>query len=275
MLIIAAQDTLAKYLSLIYPVPMVAAWRYGVHLLVLALVLGPRLGHLLRTEQPWMQAGRSVLLYVLTILFITAITLIPIADGTAIMFVAPILVTALSVPLLGEKVGMRRWAGVLVGFIGALIVVRPGSGLFGTGSFLALGAAFCFACFQISTRILSRTDHALTTLFYSSVGGTVISLAVLPFFYEAPAWEHVPLLVLLGIVGAVSHFALISAFVHAEAAAVTPFTYTSLIWTTLLGFVVFSEFPDNWTIFGAFIIAVSGVYIHYRERMLNKRRDKD
>ena len=266
MVLIGSQDTLAKYLSQFYPVPVVVWVRYLVHFIILSAILAPRLKQLAPTTRPGLQAVRSILLYLITIFFIVGLTYMPIAEATAVMFVSPLLVTAFSVPLLGENVGIRRWVGVAVGLVGALVIIRPGTEMMQWAALLPLAAAVTFALFQISNRIINRTDHVLTSLFYSSVGGTVISSAILPLYWEMPALEHWPLLVLLGVIGASTHFAMLRAFAFAPAAVVSPFSYTGLIWAVLLGYLVFAEVPDMWTISGALIIVISGLYILFRER---------
>lgn len=270
MVFAASQDSLGKWLSLLYPVPLVIWARYMVHFLMVSVILSPRLPDMVRTRRPVLQILRSILLYMITVLFITALTRIQVTDGTAIMFIAPIIVTALSPALLGEKVGVRRWIGVAIGFLGALIVIRPGGGFTDWGALMALGAAFCYGLFQLSTRVINRDDHAMTTMFYTAVGGTVISSLVLPFYWVAPDPVHWPALIGMGIFGAATHFSLIRAFAHADAVVISPFGYTHLIWATGIAYVVFNEVPDGWTVIGALVIAGSGLYILYRERQRAK-----
>jgi drug/metabolite transporter (DMT)-like permease len=260
-------DTVAKYLSQTYPVPQVLWARYIFHMVLIVLFLGRRLPLTLRTARLGLQLLRSVFLLTATGFFFTAISFVPLADATAIMFVAPILVTALSMPLLREYVGPRRWASVFVGFLGALIIIRPGTEAMDPAALFALGAAGAYGLYQIATRRLSGSDTAYTTLFYSgSVGALATSLFV-PLFWVPPSPEDWAIMASLGLFGGLGHFALIRALEAAPIATVTPFNYASLLWATLLGFVVFDDLPDVWTALGAAIIAGSGLYIVYRERV--------
>ncbi len=262
-----SMDALAKYLSQSYPVLQVVWARYVFHLLILALVLGPRLPRVVRTGRLGLQFLRSLFLLGATGLFFAALSFIPLADATAIMFVAPILVTAMSMPLLGEHVGPQRWASVVVGFLGALVIIRPGSDAMEPAALLALGAASCYGFYQIATRRLSATDAPLTTLMYSAAVGVLVSCAVVPFFWVTPSPADWLAMMGLGLFGALGHFALIKAFQAATAVTVTPFGYVNLLWAVLFGFVMFGELPDAWTVLGAAIIAASGLYILHREKL--------
>jgi drug/metabolite transporter (DMT)-like permease len=265
-LFFVSMDALAKHLSQSYPVPQVVWARYVFHVLLLALLLGGRVRGVLRTRRLGLQLLRSVFLLGATGLFFTALSFIPLADASAIMFVAPILVTALALPLLGEHVGPRRWASVVVGFGGALIIIRPGGEGMEPTALFALGAATSYAFYQIATRRLAHSDRPLTTLAYSALLGALATSAVVPAFWVAPDWTGWAGMVGLGLFGGTGHFALIKAFETAPAATVTPFGYAALIWATAYGFVLFGDLPDLWTVLGAAIIAASGLYIFHRER---------
>lgn len=271
MLLFVTMDTVAKYLARDYPVPQVVWARFFFHALLLALLLGPRLRTTAITRRPGLQILRSGLLTVTTILFFTGLSYLPLADASALMQIGPLVVTALSMPLLGEHVGVRRWAGVVIGFAGALIIVRPGADAMQPAAFFPLAAAASYGLYQIATRMLSRTDAPLTTLFYTPAIGALAMSAALPFFWTTPDMAGWALMALVGLIGGVSHFTLIKAFTSAPAATVAPFGYTSLIWATIYGLAIFGDFPDLWTIAGASIIAGSGLYILHREH-LRKRR---
>ena len=259
-------DTTAKYLSQSYSVLEVMWARYLFHALTLVVFLRKRLIFTLRTERPLLQLLRSTTLLAGTGFFVFGISFIPLADASAIFFLAPILVTALSMPLLGERVGLRRWIGVLIGFIGAAIVIRPGTGMMNVGSLLILAAAFVYAIYMITTRVLNRTDSALTTTVYSSVVGTVACCIAAPFVWVMPDAKSWALMVMLGILGAISHYILILSFRYAPAAVVSPFDYSRLIWSVLFGVIIFGDIPDVWTIVGSLVIAASGLYILHREQ---------
>lgn len=267
MAMFVGMDTVAKHLTSRYPVPFVIWGRYIFHALIVVLVLLPRLRSLLRTKRPWMQLVRSSLLTLATFLMVTALSRIPLADANAILLLAPLVVTALSMPLLGEPVGVRRWAGVAVGFLGAMVIIRPGAALFDPWSFFALGAACCFGLVQLATRSLARDDAPLTTLIFTASVGALVSTAAVPGWWVWPVATDWIWIAATGLLGAIGHFGLIKAMEHASAATVAPFTYTGLIWAVLLGYLVFNEFPDVWTFVGAALIVASGLYIWHRERV--------
>jgi drug/metabolite transporter (DMT)-like permease len=172
-----------------------------------------------------------------------------------------------SAPVLGEPVGPRRWAAVIIGFGAVLIIIRPGAELLHWAVFLPLLVAACFAIYQITTRILSATDSSLTTLFYSATAGAVAMTLVLPFEeWRTPDLAGWGLMAFLGLIGSLGHFVMIRAFTNAPASSLAPFSYLTLVWATLLGFVVFGDLPDRWTVLGAVILAASGLYVLYRER---------
>ncbi len=259
-------DAVVKYLARTYPVPQIVWARYCFHILTMGLLLFPRFGvKLFRTRRIGLQVWRSLLLLAATFLFFTAISFIPLADAGAISIVSPLLVTALSVWLLKERVGVPRWLAVVVGFCGALIVLRPGLGVMHPASLLVLGTAVCFALYQITTRQLSGTESPYTTLFYTALVGTVVMCAVAPFVWEPPDPEGWGLMILIGFLGAIGHYALIKAFDYAQPSLLAPFNYTQLIWATLLGFFMFGDFPDRWTILGALVVASSGLFVLHRE----------
>jgi len=260
-------DATAKYLLARYPLIEVVWARFVFHMLIVVLVLWPRLRAHVRARRPALQLLRSLLLLATTVLFFVGVNLLPLADASAIMFTSPILLTVLAIPLLGERVGPHRWAAVGLGFLGALIVVRPGMGVMGTGAAVLLGAACCNALYQLITRKLRVVDDPLTTLLYTATVGTVLLALAVPASWVAPDPRHWPLFVLLGAFGGLGHFTLIKAFQRAPAAVVAPFSYANLLWATGYGFVIFGDLPDLWTLVGAAIIASGGLYILHRERL--------
>lgn len=267
MMLFVSLDTTAKYLSQTLPVPQVVWARYTAHALILVVLFAPRLPRLLKTKRLGLQLVRSFMLLSTTLLFFLGLSQVPLASASSIMFLTPIIVTALSVPLLKEQVGPRRWAGVLVGFMGAMIVIRPGADVLHSASMLIFAATFFNALFHITTRILGRTEDALTTLIYTAALGALISSLWAPFFWAWPSPKEWALIGLLGIFGAASQYALIKAFEAAAPAVIAPFNYTTLLWATLYGYILFGDLPDRWTLLGAAIIIASGLYIFYRERV--------
>lgn len=264
VVLFVAQDALGKYLSSRYPVWQVVWSRYAFHMVLMApLILRGRV--VVRTSRPVLQLFRSFMLVGVTCLFFYSVQFMPIATANAVGFLAPLLVTALSVPLLGEKVGPRRWAAVLVGFAGVLVVIRPGAEM-DPVMILPVAMAFCFALYQISTRLLSRTDAALTTLFWTAVGGLAASTPMLTFGWRMPDPMGWVLLVGIGALGCVSHLMMIKAYSFAPASVLAPFTYTQLVLAIPAGFLLFGDMPDAWMVVGSLLIVGSGLYIWHRER---------
>jgi len=264
----ALMDTTAKYLSRTYPVPAIVWARYFTQTLVMILVLGPRLRlDLLRTRRPGLQIARGFTLALATLLFFSALSLMPIAEASAITFVSPLLLTALSVLLLRERVPPVAWIAVAAGFVGVLFIIRPGGAVFSAAAALPLATACCFAGYQIMTRQLANVDSSFTTLFYSAIVGTALMSLVVPFFWHPPeSLLHGLLLVTLGVLGAVGHFVLIRAFHYAPASVLAPFVYSQLVAALILGEAVFGDFPDGWSLVGMAIIVASGVFIALRAR---------
>ncbi|UCH73418.1 MAG: DMT family transporter [Rhodospirillales bacterium] len=267
MFLFVSMDAIVKHLLQTYPVPQVAWARFFFHTVLLAAVLGRRLPATFATRRRGLQVLRSGLLTVTTLQFFGGLYFLPLAEMTAIMQSAPLLVTALSLPLLGEHVGIRRWAGVAVGFAGALIIIRPGTEAMQLAALLPLGAALTFALYQITTRILSRTDATFNTLLYTPLIGAIALSIAAPFFWVMPDLEGWVLMILTGMFGGLGHFTMIRAFTWAPAATVSPFGYSALVWAALFGLVLFGDFPDAWTIAGALVIVGSGLYILHREHM--------
>lgn len=272
MFLFVSMDTTAKYLIQNHPVFQVVWGRYFFHVVVLLIVLAPRLRSLLVTQNLKLQLIRSLLLLTTTGCFFTGLNYVQLADASAIMMMCPIFVTALSMPVLKEYVGPRRWASVIVGCIGALIIIRPGGGLFQPAVFFPIAAAVLYAIYQVSTRFLSQSDSVLTTLFYSATIGAIISSAVVPFYWEPLSPKEWGLMLLLGLIGGLGHFSLIKAFSVSPVATVAPFSYTNLLWAAGYGYWIFGDLPDQWTVIGASVIIASGLYIFHREQM--QKREK-
>jgi drug/metabolite transporter (DMT)-like permease len=268
-----ALDAVMKYLLQFHPLVQVTWARFFFATMVAAIACGGRLPALAKSRMPGAQLTRSSLLMVTTGLFNAGIRTVPLATATTIMFLSPILVTVLSIPMLGEKVGVRRWAGVIVGFIGAMIVVKPweaGLGGLGAGALFLLAACFSNATYQIVTRRV-RGDDPMTSLLYTAAAGAVVTSSIVPWHWSSPSAFHWMLFVASGLLGGIGHLCLIRAFRVAPASTVVPFSYSALVWSTLFGIVIFHEFPgDYWTWAGAALIIASGLYIFHRERQLGK-----
>ena len=259
-------DATAKYLTRSYPVVEIVWARYLFHTIFAIAWAGAQLPDAVRRARFGMQFLRGLFLVGTTLLFFLAIRTMPLADATSIMFLSPILVTALSVPLLREQVGPRRWLGVAAGFAGALIIVRPGAGVIQFAALLAVVAAAINALYQITTRLINRTDRPITTNVYSAAVGTVAASLGLPFAWAMPDVQGWLLMAFAGLCGAIGHYCMIKAYEAAPAAVVAPIGYVGLIWSTFYGYLLFGDLPDHWTVIGALIIVGSGLYILYRER---------
>ncbi len=226
---------------------------------------------LTRTSRPFMQVGRSALLLLSTMLNLFALRWLQLDEALAILFSTPFMVATLCVPLLGETVGWRRWSAIIVGFLGVLVVARPGFGGMHPAALLSLGGAVCYAFYVISTRILSRTDSSDTTQFYTSLVGALAMTVIVPFVWTMPeSWFIAALMLLVGALGGGGHYLLIRAHRLAPASALAPFIYTQMVWTTTLGFLVFGDLPHHWTIVGGVIVITSGLYLLHRETVRGK-----
>ena len=269
-----ALDAIMKHLLETYSLVQVTWGRFFFATIVAAAACGPRIGSLAISRAPGRQLLRSFLLMTTTGLFNAGIRTIPLATATTIMFLNPVFVTILARPLLGEHVGVRRWTGVLIGFLGALVVVRPWQeGLAGlsAGVLFLIAAAVTNATYQIATRQV-RHDDPLTSLLYTAAVGAVVTSLLVPWFWDWPSAFDWGLLVASGAMGGLGHLCLIRAFRSAPASVVAPFSYSSLVWAALFGFVIWNEWPDVWTWVGAGIIIVSGLYIFHGERVTHENR---
>jgi drug/metabolite transporter (DMT)-like permease len=257
-----------KLLGARYPVTEIVWARFTGHLVVMLVVFLPHYGRrLLATRRPGVQIARSLLMLVSNMMFVVAIARVPLATASAIGFTSPLIVTALSVPLLRENVGIRRWSAVLIGFAGALLVIRPGSGLHDPAVLLLLLSSACYALYQIATRWVGLFDGAPTGIVFSALLGSLAMSFVLPFTFVLPRSPlDLALLCSLGLLGGAGHYLVIRAFQSGPAAVIAPLGYVELIGTTILGYLIFGNFPDLWTWIGAAIIIASGLYIALRER---------
>jgi drug/metabolite transporter (DMT)-like permease len=263
-------DTTAKYLNLHMSTLEVVWARYTGAFLLPFIVSNPwtRPG-LVTTARPLLQVGRSVLLLASTMCNFMALRYLQLDEAISIAFSTPFFVAALSGPILGEWVRWRRWTAISVGFLGVLVVTRPGPGSFQPAALLSLGGAMCYALYALSTRILARTDSNETTLFYSNIVGAAAMLPVVPFFWTTPTDALIiALMVATGALGSFGHYLLIAAHRLAPAAVLSPFIYTEIPLMIVLGFLVFGDLPNRWTLTGAAIVVASGLYILHRERMV-------
>jgi drug/metabolite transporter (DMT)-like permease len=270
VLLFAGNDAVAKYLnSHMHTVQVV--WARYMSAFALALVMFNPITHprVLRTSRPWLQLGRSALLLFSTVLNFVALRYLQLDQAVAIIFCTPFIVAVLGGPMLGEWIRWRRWTAIIVGFCGVLLVTRPGAGGIHPAALLSLGAALCYAVYSISTRILSRSDSDETTNFYSNlVGAIAISIAV-PFFWTPQSDPIVIILMcIMGLFSGLGHYLLIMGHRHAPAAVLAPFIYTEIVWMIALGYFLFADVPNSWTLAGVAVVIASGLYLLYRERVV-------
>lgn len=262
-----------KFLSGDFPLFQIVFFRSLGQMIWMLLFFCPRHGlAMFRANRPGMQLARSSLLFASQLCWISAIAFVPLATASAINFTAPVFVVILSIPLLGERVGAHRWSAVLVGFVGALIVIQPGKDGFPVEILLLLAAAFLFALYQILTRKVAAADSEATSSIYTVLVALAISSTLVPWNYQAPAdgdyavWGA---FLAMGLLGGVRHYLVVKAYAAAPASVISPFFYCELVGAALLGFFLFGNLPGLNTWIGAAIIVASGLYIAHRER---KRR---
>jgi drug/metabolite transporter (DMT)-like permease len=238
------------------------------------LVLGHAVGFgLVRTRRLGLQLFRGLVLVGSSLVFFWALSMMPLAEASAITFVSPLLLTAMSVWLLKERVRPAAWAAVAVGFVGVLFIIRPGGAVFTPAAVLPLMTAALFALYQLLTRKLAGVDSSIATLFLGGIVGTIVMSLAVPLFWKTPetAW-HALLFLVTGALGAGGHFILIRAFEHAPASVLAPFVYAQLVTVLLLGYFVFGTFPDTLSLVGMAIIVASGAWIATHQTRLAPRR---
>lgn len=264
-------DLIAKLLTAdFHPFQVVWARQFGVvSVVIVFFVLKGKI--IFRSVAPKMQLLRGLCAIISASCFIFAISYVALADAIAVTFAAPFIVTVLGATILGEKVGMRRWIAVLVGFIGTLIILRPGADVFHPAIFLVLLASMAFATRQIVSRFIGSRDPTLTTLAYTALTTFLVLALPMPWYWKTPE-TLTPVLLMVGLTlfAGLGEFLIIRALELADAVVVTPMHYTLIFYSTLWGFLFFGDFPDYWTWLGTFIVIASGIYMHLRETRRQK-----
>ena len=272
MFAFAAMDGLSKVLAGKLAIAQMLWFRYILFTALAVIVLHRQgLAGVWRTGRPWLQGGRSLLMVVENGIFVLAFKYLPLADVHAIAAASPLIVIALSVPMLGEKVGPRRWLAVIAGFLGVLLIVRPGFQDLSWPILIAIAGAILWGLYQILVRMCGMGDKSETTWLWSAVIGLIATSFVGPFTWVAPDASGWLMLIAIAVLGCGAHLALIQAFVLAEAGVLQPFSYSLLLWATLIGYFGFGDVPDRWTLAGATLILASGLYAWHRERVLRGR----
>lgn len=273
----ACMDASVKWLNRELNPIQIAGVRYFVSLLAVAMFMNPWTHpKILKTKRLGLQCGRALFLAGSTLGVFLALRSLPLTQLTSINFSAPLVAALLSWPVLGERIGPRRLAAVLVGFGGVLIVTRPFNGHMQPSALFAVFAALCGASYYVITRLLAAHDPPETTMFYTSLVGTLAVSPLTPFFWKTPSTLLVwTILIALGCFGALGHWLLILAHRHAPSSVLAPFFYAQIIGSVIFGWVIFGELPDRWTIVGAVTIVLSGLYLLYRERIRQKYPSAD
>jgi drug/metabolite transporter (DMT)-like permease len=232
---------------------------------LVSLIFLPRMGSVLQTKRPGLQLLRSLLQFGATAFFFLSLAHIGLAEATAITDVNPVLITLGAALFLGERLGPRRIAGVIMALIGAMIIIRPGMGVFQPAALLPLACATCFAGYALTTRFVGDTEAPATSLMYSAMFGTIVTSVMMIWWFEPIATADLWGFALIGVIGTAGQFLLIRAYTIAEAGAIAPFGYVGILYATIWGIFFFDEWPDRWTIVGALVIAGAGLYVWHRE----------
>ena len=244
--------------------------RYTGQAVLVFLIALPRLSTIVRSNYPKLQLARSVVLLTATSMFFLSISKIGLAEATAIMDINPVLITLGAFLFLGEKIGPRRIAGIVASLLGALIIIRPGTDVFSVYATLPLLAAICYSIYNLITRFVGRNESYWTSLLYTAAFGAIILSSIVPFYWKPLNAYSICLMLLLTVCGTTSQLLFIRALAIGEASMLAPFAYVGLIFATLWGALFFDEFPDQWSIVGGVIIAVSGFYVWYRDAYTSK-----
>lgn len=270
LFLFACMDSTTKYLTTVYNVPFVVAMRYIVHFLLMVLILAPRNPSLLvQTQRTGLVVARALVLTIASLCMGMALSRMPLAETTAINFLAPTLVALFAGSLLGEKIGGWGWAAIVIGFVGVVLIAHPNGGLDSVGVMFALGAAAANAAYQLLSRLLASTERAIALLFYTALIGSIIFGLALPWFWEGktPSTMIVILLLSMGASGGLGHYLFTLAYRHAPASMLAPTTYLQLLWAGLLGWIVFDAVPDDMSLAGMLVVAASGLIIALKARL--------
>ena len=266
-------DGFAKYLSTDLPILQITWARYFFTVaFTLPIMFFFFNKQLVWTDKPKLQILRGLILLSANICFFYAISVISLAKALTLAFIAPLIVTAFSPLLLGEKVGLRRWTAVIIGFTGSLIVIRPGFVEINFASLSAIGTGFLYGFYLIITRKLSTSDNPLLTLLITGAVGAILVSLVIPFYWVKPTFNQWSLMAGIGIFACVGHIFLILSLKYADASKLAPLGYTEIIPNVMIGYYFFNELPDYWTYLGLFIIILSGLYISWRQYLLDTNK---
>ena len=264
-------DGFAKYLSSELPVLQITWARYFFTVLfIFPLMFFFFKKYLVWTDKPKLQLIRGLILLTANISFFYSISVISLPKALTLAFVAPLVVTAFSPFFLGESVGYRRWAAVIIGFIGSLVVIRPGFLEINLASLAALGTGIMYGFYLIITRKLSTSDNPLLTLLLTGVVGAIIATTFMPFVWVSPTFNQWSIMAAIGLFACIGHLFIILSLKYADASKLAPFSYFEIVTNIIIAYYFFGDFPDSWTFLGLFIIVFSGIYISRRENIVKK-----
>ena len=265
----ACMDTVTKYLAQSHAVPLIVGVRYLGNLLLMTVLFGPTHGRVMvRTQRTGLVVLRGVCLACASLFIALALQRMPVAETTAITFLAPILLVVVAGPVLGERIGWVGWAATLFGFAGVLLIARPGSGLVASGVLFVLCAVAMNLGYQLLSRVLAASETTFALLFYTALAGSILYGLAMPWFIEdrAPSLFEAMLFASLGLFGGLGHFLVTAAFRHAPASLLAPLNYLQLLWAGLLGYLVFGHVPDAVSLLGMAVVAGSGVLVALKTR---------
>lgn len=273
ILLFTAMDAVAKGLLTRHSTPQVIWVRFAGQLVFVLLILRGRVGPTLRTQYPWLHVARCACQFGATALFFTALGYVGLAEATALTDTNPVLITLGAALFLGERLGPRRLLGVIAAMLGAMIIIRPGTGVFTPAALLPMGAAICYTGNALITRFVGRTESPWTSMIYASIFGTVVLSGMMPFVWTPISYTDMAIFCLMSGLGTAAQLCLIRSFSTAEASVVAPFAYLGIVFAALWGAVLYSEYPDRWTIIGALVIIAAGLYVWHRETQAARAAD--
>jgi drug/metabolite transporter (DMT)-like permease len=274
LLLFACMDTTTKYLAASYNVPLVVAIRYITHCLLMVVLLAPKHGKkLFQTQRTGLVLLRGASLAIASFFMGMALQRMPVAETTAIVFLGPMIVVLLAIPILGEKLGRVGWVAAIIGFIGVLLIARPGNSLDLTGTLFAFCVVGALVVYQLLSRVLVATEETIPLLFFTALIGSIVYGSYLPWSWHGPApstWD-ILLFLSMGVCGGLGHFLYTAAYRHTSASVLAPMNYLQLLWAGLLGWMVFQHVPDTYSIIGMCIITASGAIIALQSRPVKRQ----
>ena len=268
----ASMDAVAKSLMQEIGAAQTIWARYTVQAVLVTILIFPRINVYARTKYPKLQLSRSIALMMATTLFFFSFSRLGLAEATALFNISPVLITLGAFLFLKEKIGPKRIIGIGVSLIGALIIIRPGSGVFTTYALFPIGGAICYTAYNLATRFVGLDESPWTSLLYTALCGATCYSIYIAFHWTPMSTNAIILTIIIGLIGTGGHLLLIKALTLGEASLIAPFGYTSLLFSTMWGIILFNNFPDFWTISGAILIVGAGVYVWARERIATSRK---